>query len=548
MIAVNLDRIRFTYVDQPVFRDLSWEIADDGVAGLVGPNGAGKSTLLRLIAGELASEGGFMVRREGLTIGYLPQEVRLTPGATVWEEALTASAALAQVHVALAEVEARLAHPEVYGDEARLARALQRQERLVAEFERLGGPSYEGRVRATLVSLGFSEADLALSVDVLSGGQRKLVGLAKLLVDSPDLLLLDEPDNHLDLDGKAFLERFIRSYKGGVVIVSHDRYLLDLVVDEIVELEDGRLTRYPGNYSEYAFERQTRLMRQQQLYHIQQREIARLEESVERLMTWGRLYDNPKFIRRGQAIQKRIDRIDRIDRPTIERRRMGLALGGWRGSNKVLELRRVVKSFPAPAGGTTEVIAGANMLLWHGERVGLVGPNGAGKSVLLRLILGQDPPTDGDILLGPSVRVGYYAQQHETLDPNLTLIEMLARDANLPEMPAIRHLLRFLFSYEQCRARVSTLSGGERSRLQLALLMLSGANLLLLDEPTNNLDIASAEVLEAALDEFEGTALVISHDRYLLDRATDRIVALEDGRLREYAGGYLAYAEARDRR
>jgi ATP-binding cassette subfamily F protein 3 len=546
MIACNLDRVSVTYVTEPIFENLSWEIHDDRVVGLVGPNGGGKSTLLRLIAGELATDSGFCTRPEGLTVGYLHQEVRLTPGRTVWQEALTASRALAQVEEALAEVEALLAAPKVYGDKRRLARALARQERLVADYERLGGPSYEGRVRSTLLALGFGESDLALPVDALSGGQRKLVGLAKLLVDSPDLLLLDEPDNHLDLNGKAFLENLVRAYKGGVVVVSHDRYLLDVMVDEIVELEDGRLTRYPGNYSEYAFERQACLLRQQALFQIQQREIDRLEESAQRLMTWGKIYDNPKFSRRGQAILKRIERIDRIERPVLERRRMNLALAGWRGSNKVLDIRALAKAFPRPDGEGEEVIlAGVNLLLWHGERVGLVGPNGAGKSLLFRLLLGQEAPSAGEIVIGPSVKVGYYAQQHETLDYGLTLIETMAQQANLAETAAVRHLMRFLFTYEQCRERVGHLSGGERSRLQMALLMLSGANLLLLDEPTNNLDIPSAEVLEEALEGFEGTALVISHDRYFLDRTVDRIVELDERALRQYVGGYRAYAEAR---
>lgn len=541
---MNLDRVSVTYVTEPIFENLSWEIHDDRVVGLVGPNGGGKSTLLRLIAGELGSESGFCVRREGLTIGFLQQEVRLIPGRTVWQEALTASRALAEVERALAEAEALLADPEVYGDERRLARTLARQERLVAEYERLGGPGYEGRVRSTLLALGFAEADLALPVEALSGGQRKLVGLAKLLVDSPDLLLLDEPDNHLDLYGKAFLENLVRAYKGGVVVVSHDRYLLDVVVDEIVELEDGRLTRYVGNYSEYAFERQARLLRQQALFQVQQREIERLEESAQRLMAWGRMYDNPKFSRRGQAILKRVERIERVERPVLERRRMNLALAGWRGSNKVLEVRDLVKAFPAPEGEAV-ILAGVNLLLWHGERVGLVGPNGAGKSLLFRLILGQEMPSAGEVVIGPSIKVGYYAQQHETLDYGLTLVETLAQQANLAEAAAVRHLMRFLFTYEQCREQVGSLSGGERSRLQMALLMLSGANLLLLDEPTNNLDIPSAEVLEGALEGFEGTVLVISHDRYFLDRTVDRIIELEAGAAREHVGGYRAYAEAR---
>jgi len=551
MIAVNLDRVSVTYVAEPIFQDLSWEIHDDRVVGLVGPNGCGKSTLLRLVVGELSSDTGFLVRRKELTIGYLHQEPRLEPGRTVWQEALTASTALARVEEELARVEARLAEPSVYGDEAALSRVLERQARLLDEYTHLGGPGYEGRVRSTLRGLGFADAEFDLPVDVLSGGQKKLVGLARLLVTQPDLLLLDEPDNHLDLEGKAFLERFIRGYAGAVIIVSHDRYLLDLVVDEIVELEDGRLTQYPGSYSEYVFEKQTQMLRQQQLYQAQQKEINRLEQAAKRLLTWGKVYDNEKFSRRGKNILQRLEKIERIDRPVLERKRMGLELNGWRGSNKVLEVVDLDKTFPAPPAGAgmgadeTIILAGLDLLIWRGERVGLVGPNGAGKSLLFRLILGEGTPSGGQIKIGPSVEIGYYAQEHETLDYGRTLIDTVRQAAKLSEDRAVRFLGRFLFSYEQSRGLVASLSGGERSRLQLALLTLSDANFLLLDEPTNNLDIPSAEVLEDALTDFEGAVFIISHDRYFLDRVAERIVELDEGTLTEYLGGYSDYQAAK---
>jgi len=547
MIAVNLDHVTVTYSLDPVFENLSWEIHDDRVVGLVGPNGCGKSTLLKLIAGELSSDSGFVVRRKELTVGYLHQEPQLAPGHTVWEEAVTASTELARIESKLADVEAHLADPAVYGDEKALTRVLNRQSRLLDEYERLGGPGYEGRVRSTLRSLGFSEADFALPVEVLSGGQKKLVGLAKLLITQPDLLLLDEPDNHLDLEGKAFLEKFINDYKGAVIIVSHDRYLLDLVAEEIVELEDGRLTHYPGGYSEYAVEKQTRLLRQQQRYQAQHKEIVRLEQAAKRLLTWGHVYDNNKFIRRGQNILKRLDRMDRIDKPILERRQMELALNGWRGSNKVLEIVDLDKVFPAADGGDDIILAGLDLLVWRGQRVGLVGPNGAGKSLLFRLILGKEPPSGGEIKIGPSIKVAYYAQEHETLDYGRTLIDTVRRAAPLSEEAAVAFLKKFLFTYEQARGLVRNLSGGERSRLQMALLMLSDANFLMLDEPTNNLDIPSAEVLEEALAEFEGTTLVISHDRYFLDRVVDHIVELDEGTLTEYIGGYSDYQAAKAR-
>lgn len=537
MIAVTLDKISYTYVSTPIVEDLSWEIHDDRVVGLIGPNGSGKSTLLRLIAGKLTPDSGFLVRKKGLSVGYLHQDVQLTPGHTLLQEVMAASSELARVDEALKQVEASLADPAVYGDPKMLARASDRQQQLLDEFESLGGANFASRVRSTLRGLGFSQEDFDLPIEALSGGQKKLAGLARLLILQPDLLLLDEPDNHLDLTGKAFLERLIREYRGAVVIVSHDRYLLDLVADEIADLDGGKITVYPGNYSEYAFEKKTRLLRQQQLYQVQQKEIQRLERSAQRLLVWGRTYDNEKLIIRGKNILDRLERMDKIDQPVLERRRMGLELRGWVGSQKVLELVNLGKTYPSPE-GERELFSGLSARLDHGDRVGLVGSNGAGKSVLFRIILDLETATEGEVVIGPSVKTGYYAQQHETLDPQQTLMDAVRLGANMSEEKAAALLNKFLFTYLQGRQLVGQLSGGERSRLQLALLMLSGANFLLLDEPTNHLDIPSAEVLESALEDFEGTVLVISHDRYFLDQVVGRILELDGGQLRDLAGNY----------
>jgi len=537
MIAVTLDKITYTYVSIPIVADLSWDIHDDHVVGLIGPNGSGKSTLLRLIAGELTPDSGFLIRKKGLSIGYLHQDVQLTPGHTLLQEVMTASIQLQRVEDELKQIEDQLADPVVYGNDSTLSRTLARQEKLLGEFTALGGPGFEGRVRTTLRGLGFTAADFDLPVEVLSGGQRKLAGLARLLILQPDLLLLDEPDNHLDLTGKAFLERLIREYKGAVVIVSHDRYLLDLVADEIADLEDGRMTVYSGNYSEYAFEKKSRLLRQQQLFQVQQKEVRRLEQSAQRLLVWGRTYDNEKLIIRGKNILDRLERMEKIDRPVLERRRMGLELRGWVGSQKVLELVNLTKSFQA-ADGERPLFGPVSSRIDHGERVGLVGPNGSGKSVLFRIILAQEEPSAGEVIVGPSVKIGYYAQQHETLDLSQTLIDAVRLGANMSEENAVALLNKFLFTYLQGKELVGHLSGGERSRLQLALLMLTGANFLLLDEPTNHLDIPSAEVLENALQDFEGTVLVISHDRYFLDQVAGRILEFEGGQMRDLDGNY----------
>ncbi len=553
MVIVNLDKISHSYGVQTVLDGVAWEIQAGQKIGLVGPNGAGKSTLLQIIAGQIKPDDGFLYRHQEVRVGYLAQEPELDPSRTVWQETLSASTELRRLEAELRRLEARMGEPAVYDNPDKLERVLAAHARAQGAFERLDGYRYESRVREALTTLGFPEDGLDLPVGALSGGQKKLVGLAKLLAANANLLLLDEPDNHLDLAGKAHLERFITNFAGTVIIVSHDRYLLDEIVDWIAEVEDQRLTLYPGNYSAYSTEKQLRLLRQQQAYEAQQKEITRIEAAIARFEKWASMVVNERHIRQARSRRKMLERMDRVAKPILERRRMGLELNGWRGSKKVLEIVDLDKLFPAPASnghseGEQIVLAGLNLLVWRGERVGLLGPNGSGKSVLFRCILGISPPSGGEIKVGPSVQTGYYAQEHETLDPDKSLIQEVRQVRPMHENDAVRFLGRFLFPYHMVRKRVRDLSGGERSRLQLAKVMLSDANFLLLDEPTNNLDLPSCEVLESALDSFEGTVLVISHDRYFLNRVVDRIVELEDGALTEYPGDYTYYVEQKAKR
>ncbi len=548
-VLINLTDVSYTYFDKPILQKLSWEIQAGQKIGLVGANGAGKSTLLRLILGQDAPDAGAIFRQKDLTIGYLPQEAPLTESEsaeprTVLEAALAGSPEIARLRGALAEVEARMGDAAVYGNAARLGRALDEQARLLHEYEVAGGLTYENRVRSTLRDLELGDETFDRPLDVLSGGQAKLVGLARLLAWGPDVLLLDEPDNHLDVEGKEVVERLVRGYPGTVIIVSHDRYLLDQVVDRIAELERGQITVWPGTYSTYAVNKQLARLRQEQLYRAQQKRISQIEAAIARFELWASIVVDERHARQARARYKMLERMDKIARPE-EGRRMRLELGGWRGSNKVLEIGRLVKWYE-DGEDINVVLDGADLTIWHGERVGLVGPNGAGKSVLFRCILGAagevgEHPDGGLIKLGPSVTVGYYAQQHETLHPDWTLVQEIRDARPMYEDDAIAFLGRFLFDYLACQKQVRQLSGGERSRLQLARLMLSDANFLLLDEPTNNLDIPAAEVLEAALEEFNGTVLVISHDRYFLDRIVDRCAALEGGRIRAFDGGYSDY-------
>ena len=551
-VLLNLTDISYTYFTHPILSGLNWEIQAGQKIGLIGANGGGKSTLLKLILGQLAPETGSIFRVKDLTIGYLPQDARTDtydagPACTVLEIALSGSPEIARLRGALAEAEAQMGDPVVYGAPARLARVMDEHARLLHEYEVAGGLTYENRVRSTLRDLGLGDETFDRTLDTLSGGQAKLVGLARLLVWQPDLLLLDEPDNHLDVAGKEAVERLVRGYEGAVVIVSHDRYLLDQVVDRIAELERGQITVWPGTYSAFAVNKQLAALRQEQLYKAQQKRINQIEAAIARFELWASVVVDERHARQARARYKMLERMDKVERPGVQRR-MQLDLGGWRGSNKVLEISRLAKWYEDEQ-DINVVLDGVDLTIWHGERVGLVGPNGAGKSVLFRCILGaaglgDEQPDGGIIKLGPSVVIGYYAQQHETLHPDWTLIQEIRDLRPMYEQDAISFLGKFLFSYEACSKRVGQLSGGERSRMQLARLMLSDANFLLLDEPTNNLDIPSAEVLEAAIEEFNGTVLVISHDRYFLDRIVDRVAALEDGRIVEVEGGYSDYLTA----
>ena len=541
MIQIQLSNVTLILGAKRIFEALNWEIKSGQKIGLIGPNGAGKSSLFKLMMDEYAAElGGTVTRARQIRTGYLPQQPELDLTLTAFEAALDGNPRVAEVHAELERVEASLGDPEVYGDERSLQKALDRQLNLLDEYQSYGGDSYPERVRGLLVGLGMAEGDLSKPLSVLSGGQKKLVGLARLLLIHPDVLLLDEPDNHLDLPGKMFLEKLIREYEGTIVIVSHDRYLLDAVATHIAELEDGKLTVFEGDYSTYMMDKEARIARQEQMFRAQQKEIGRLEAAIKRYAIWGKVYDNEDFAAKAKSMQKRLDKIDKVEKPVTERRRMDLRLNGWRGSNKVLELDGISKSF-----GERRIFKNISETIWHGERVGLIGPNGSGKSVMIRMLLGQEQHDCGEIKIGPSISIGHYAQEHETLDFEQTLLEAVRSAGRISESGAVAYLLRYLFTYQQITQKIGDLSGGERSRLQLALLVLSGANFLLLDEPTNNLDIASAEVLEQALEDFEGTVLVISHDRYFLDRTVQRLLAIEDGKLVEYLGGYSDYLELR---
>ncbi len=538
MITLNAHGVTKSYGGRLVLNQLDLVVQHDARLGLIGPNGAGKSTLLRLLAGLDDDYTGEISRQRDLRVAYLAQRIA-DDDRTPLQLALASRPDLAAIEAELAGVEADLARPEVIADLRQIERVMARQESLLKRYDALGGAGFAGEARRHLRDAGLPESAIESPLSALSGGQRKLAALAICLAQRPDVLLLDEPETHLDLEGRARLERVVGEFAGAVIIVSHDRYLLDETVAEIAELDKGAITLWPGAYSAYTVARELALQRQQERFTAQQKEIARLEEAIARFKLWASIVVNERHIKQARNKQRQIDRMEKVERPVLQRRRMALALRAHeRSGQRVAELRGASVVF-----GERIVLLGVDLLVRRGERIGVVGPNGAGKSVLLKALLGAQPLDEGECARGPSVSPGYFAQGEETLNLDKTPMEIVRELKPGYENQAMAQLGRFLFTYDQARQPARKLSGGERSRLQLLLLMLGGANLLALDEPTNHLDIESSEALEAALEGYDGTVIAISHDRYFLDRIADRILEVRDGEVFSYEGGYSAWRE-----
>src|SRR6266567_4544292 len=538
----TFSKVSKDYGGNSIFRDIDLEILEGERIGLVGENGGGKSTLFKLLAGLDTQTEGVISRRRNLTIGYLKQEA--DPGQshkTVFEAVSEVTQELVDLPLMLSQFEARMADPEVASDPELMTEILNEYGKAQERFDALGGYTLEHKVEAVLHGLGFGPAWYDLEVGSLSGGEKKLVNLARILIKAPDLVLLDEPDNHLDLEAKAWLEQYISSYPGTVLIISHDRQLLDRAVKKIFELEDGKISSYAGNYSYYFEERRRRLQKQYELYTLQQDEIKRLEGVWRQYQGWSKV--NDKFATKAEDTLKRIERIkkDAVNKPILMRDKIKVNLDADRSGKKVLEIQGLSKAYD---GRVLFQPFGFTML--YGERVGIVGANGSGKTTLLKTMLDILPADSGTVKIGASVVAGYYAQEQETLPFDSTPLDFIRRIKPMNEPQTISFLSGLLFSYDDIRTPIHRLSGGEKSRLQIARLMLTDANFLLLDEPTNNLDIASVEVLEAALQEFEGTVLTVSHDRYFLDKIVSKIVAIEtDGTVRMYPGNFSYYYEKR---
>ncbi|MSS70255.1 MAG: ABC transporter ATP-binding protein [Candidatus Latescibacteria bacterium] len=532
MTILDINNITKTFGANTILDHISFKVNQGEKVGLIGENGSGKSTLFKMIVGIEDISGGTITKPKG--IGYLAQDLVYTEGNTVYQELLGVFEPVQKLGEELKTLEAAMNDPDP--DDRRLQKDLDRYGRLLEAFERLGGYAYEHRIEAILDGLRLS-ALRTQRVESLSGGEKNIVGLARILLEDPDLLLLDEPANHLDFEGLAWLEEFLQNYDKTVILISHNRYLLDRVVGRIVEVEDRKVAVYPGNYSAYRAQKLRNLIKQKAAYDDQQKEIRRMEEMIARWELWG----GEKNIKRARSREKMLDRMDKIDRPDLDRRGIDPAFGFEAQSGRIaLELRGYSRAF-----GDRVLFQGVDLRLSFGDRVGLLGGNGTGKTTLFKDIIEQAAWDHPVLRIGPRTRIGYYAQEHETLPFDRSILEALRWDTGLSEGAAFKVLSRFLFRWEDMGKRISSLSGGEKSRVQLARLMVSDANLLLLDEPTNHLDIHSREQVEEALEEFEGTLLVISHDRYFLDRIVDHIVEIRNPHLMEYPGNFSYFWEKR---
>jgi ATP-binding cassette, subfamily F, member 3 len=521
--------------------------------GIVGANGSGKSTILKLIAGiehmhyypgypQTSSPGydeGLIHRPRGATIAYLEQIPSYPSGLKVIDVLNLAFEEVHDIEKQMREVEAQM---QVLTDAA-LEKALNKYSDLVQLYEVKGGYDQYEKMSKVCTGLKFSESFLNKDFDLLSGGEKTTVGLGKILIHQPDILLLDEPTNHLDMESIEWLEGFLKSYKGIVLIVSHDRYFLDHVVNKIVEIEDMESISYKGNYSSFISQKEENMRVQYEHFREQQKKLNNMEKQVMSLRDWAMRADNNKFFKRAASIQKKIDKMDRIDKPVFERRNMRLNFNeAVRSGNETIKAKGLSKSYDDKV-----IFDGADLMIHYGERVGLVGPNGSGKTTFLKMLLGEEQADSGAVELGANVMAAYLPQKIVFEDEELTVLECFREDISIVEGKAREYLAKFMFYKKSVFKKVKFLSGGERIRLKLAMLMFQDINLLILDEPTNHLDIDSIETLEAALEDFKGTIFFISHDRYFINKIGERVIAIEDHGFKSYDGNYDFYKSEKEK-
>ena len=534
-MILSCQNISKAFVENQVLKNVSFHIEDHEKAAIVGINGAGKTTLLRIIVGEMTPDDGQVVLAKDKTLGYLAQNSTVDTSHTIYEELLSVKADLLRLEEKIRECENNMKHAE--GDA--LEDLMKQYTSLTHAFETGGGYLYRSELVGVLKGLGFTEDEFSKPVATLSGGQKTRVALGRLLLQNPDLIILDEPTNHLDMNSIAWLETYLLNYKGAVLIVSHDRYFLDRIAGKVIEIDQSKATTFMGNYSDYAVKKEQLRVAAWNAYMNQQRDIKHQEEVIEKLKSFNR----EKSIKRAESREKMLDKIEVIEKPSEVRTDMKLTLTPRiLSGNDVLTVEHLSKSFDSH-----KLFTDVNFEIKRGEHVAIIGDNGSGKTTLLKILNGLVPADQGTFRLGSNVEIGYYDQEHHVLHSEKTLFEEISDDYPYLNNTQIRNVLAaFLFTGEDVFKRISDLSGGERGRVSLAKLVLSNANFLILDEPTNHLDIMSKEILEDALNGYEGTILYVSHDRYFINRTAHRILDLTEGQFVSYVGNYDYYLEKHD--
>lgn len=534
-MILSCQNINKSFGTDVILKDISFHINEHEKAAIVGINGAGKSTLLKIIIGELSADSGLVTLAKGTSLGYLAQQQELTTNHTIYDEVMTVKADIIAMEENIRRLEHRIA--ETSGDEQEIL--MQQYSRLTHEFEVRNGYALKSEVTGVLKGLGFTDDDFSLGVATLSGGQKTRVALAKLLLSTPDIILLDEPTNHLDMESIRWLEGFLSSYRGAVIVVAHDRYFLDKIVTKVVELENTRSETFMGNYTAYSEKKAAERNIKLKAYLNQQREIKHQEKVIETLRSFNR----EKSIKRAESREKALDKIERLEKPVELNDKMNIILEpNILSGNDVLTVKHLRKGFD----GVT-LFDDVSFEVHRGDRVAIIGNNGTGKTTMLKIINGIIPADSGDYKPGAKVYIGYYDQEHHVLDPHNSIFDEIQNTYPDIDNTRVRNLLAaFLFTGDDVFKLIGDLSGGEKARVSLAKLMLSDANFLILDEPTNHLDITSKEILEQAISGYTGTVVYVSHDRYFINKTATRVFELVNNKLVQYEGNYDYYLDKRD--
>ena len=536
MIVLSCNNLNKSFGIDTILENVSFTVNEYDKVGIIGVNGTGKTTLFKILSGIYGYDSGDIYLGKGVEIGYLEQNTNFHSEGTIFEEVLEVFKDLIEMETYLRDLEVKIANESSNPNSKELEKIMNEYSNKLEKFSELNGYGYKSEAKGVLKGLGFSDEDMDKKINILSGGEKTRVLLAKLLLKNPSLLLLDEPTNHLDSEAIEWLEVFLKQYKGTVIIISHDRYFLDQVVNRVFEIHNKKLRTYNGNYSKFIELSKVEKELELKKFEDQQKEIKKQEESIDRLKAYGR----EKHLKRARSKEKMLDKVEVLDRPEMYRKKANIKFSpSVTSGNDVLEARDISMGY-----GDRTLFNNLNLNIYRGEKVALIGPNGAGKSTLFKIIMNNLQPLTGSVKLGTNVHVDYFHQEQKTLNLDNTIIDEIWNDHPQLTQTTLRTMLgAFLFEDEEVFKKISTLSGGERARVAILKLILSNSNFLLLDEPTNHLDIDSKEVLEEALLNYEGTLFTISHDRYFLNTVIDKILVLDENGITEYLGNYDYYIE-----